>query len=155
MSTKKVYGEKLRDPRWQKVRLTIMNRDGFACKLCQDLKSTLNIHHLKYEKEPWDCPPELLITLCEDCHYIVTFLGFDMLKETVEIRKVIRPSHTAFFALSSLGASFFVKQHSKQVQLQAQVSHDVLKFVVHDILNYWLKTDQDHYLTEKLPVSHG
>jgi hypothetical protein len=155
MSTKKVYGEKLRDPRWQKLRLEIMNRDGFACKLCHDAKSTLNIHHLKYEREPWDCAPEYLITLCEDCHYIVTFLAFDMLNETIEIRKIIRPKHTAFIALSSLGASFFVKLHGKQPELHGQVSHDVLKFVVHDILNYWLKTDQEHYLTEKLPAVHG
>lgn len=151
----KSYGDKLRDPRWQKLRLEIMQRDNFACTLCQDTKTTLNIHHLKYVNEPWDCPPKHLITLCEDCHYIVTILKLDVSNEAVDIRRIIRPTHTAFFALTSLGASFFVKHHGTSPELQGQVSHDVLKFVVHDILNYWLKTDQDHYLTEKLIAAHG
>src|SRR5690349_23444325 len=124
MSTKKNYGEKLRDPRWQKVRLDVMNRDEFTCKLCQDRKSTLNIHHLKYVKEPWDCPLEFLITVCEDCHYIISLLDLDLITGTVEVRKIVRPTHTAFFALASLGASFFVKQPGKSPELQGQVSHD-------------------------------
>jgi len=155
MSVKKVYGEKLKDPRWQKLRLQVMNRDGFCCKLCHDQKSTLNIHHLKYVREPWDCPAEFLITLCEDCHYIITFLELDINADPVEIRRILRQTHTAFVALAPLGASFFVKRPGTTPELQGQVSHDVLRFVVHDILNFWQTTEQDHYLTEKLPVANG
>lgn len=62
------YSKKLKDPRWQKKRLKILERDNFKCADCEDEDSTLNIHHIAYHKEPWDCPDELLITLCENCH---------------------------------------------------------------------------------------
>jgi hypothetical protein len=64
------YAAKLRDPRWQKKRLEIMNRDEWCCQLCFDDESTLVVHHRLYlpNKEPWEYPDELLITLCEDCH---------------------------------------------------------------------------------------
>lgn len=64
------YWELLRDPRWQKMRLEIMQRDSFACKQCGDEKSTLNVHHTYYERDkmPWDYPPWSLHTLCEPCH---------------------------------------------------------------------------------------
>ena len=64
------YSEKLRDPRWQKMRLEIMERDKFTCCHCGDSKKTLNVHHLAYAKgaAPWEYDPSNLITLCEDCH---------------------------------------------------------------------------------------
>lgn len=63
------YGVKLQDPRWQKKRLEILDRDGFACQLCKDKESTLHVHHLKYIGDnPWDTPDSLLITVCEACH---------------------------------------------------------------------------------------
>jgi hypothetical protein len=67
---KKTYFEKLRDPRWQRRRLEIMERDSFTCRICGDAKSTLNVHHLRYEKnaDPWDYPDQSLITTCELCH---------------------------------------------------------------------------------------
>lgn len=66
----KTYSEKLKDPRWQKKRLEIMNRDIFICQGCYDDKSTLTVHHLWYDKnkEPWDYPNSCYVTLCEDCH---------------------------------------------------------------------------------------
>lgn len=66
----KTYSEKLRDPRWQKVRLEIMERDNWACQECFDTTTTLNVHHLIYEKgvEPWQYADIYLITLCENCH---------------------------------------------------------------------------------------
>lgn len=64
------YKEKLLDPRWQKKRLEVLNRDGFSCRFCSDTKTTLHVHHKVYEKgkEPWDIDSKLLITLCKDCH---------------------------------------------------------------------------------------
>jgi hypothetical protein len=64
------YSERLRDPRWQKKRLEIMQRDGFACTLCQDERATLNVHHCYYEqdRDPWDYPDTSLLTLCQPCH---------------------------------------------------------------------------------------
>jgi len=64
------FFEQYKDPRWQKKRLEIMQRDEFACQNCYDDTSTLNIHHKYYipNKKPWEYPNELLITLCEGCH---------------------------------------------------------------------------------------
>ncbi len=64
------YSELLRDPRWQRKRLTIMQRDKFSCRVCNDDKKTLNVHHCYYERgrAPWDYPDLSLLTMCEDCH---------------------------------------------------------------------------------------
>ena len=65
----KTYLQKLKDPRWQKKRLEIMNRDEFMCMNCADTESTLNVHHISYNgSNPWETNSELLITLCEPCH---------------------------------------------------------------------------------------
>lgn len=72
---KLTYSEKLRDPRWQKKRLQIMNRDKFACKLCGDCETTLNVHHIEYYNgNPWEIDNSKLITLCEHCHYEIESL---------------------------------------------------------------------------------
>lgn len=64
------YAEKLKDPRWQKKRLEILQRDDFTCQVCFDNTNTLHVHHLSYEKgiEPWEYPGCSLITLCASCH---------------------------------------------------------------------------------------
>ena len=68
MATQKTYFEKLKDPRWQKKRLEVMERDSFTCQNCYSEKETLNVHHLKYSGNPWDAPNDDLITLCSTCH---------------------------------------------------------------------------------------
>jgi 5-methylcytosine-specific restriction endonuclease McrA len=64
------YSEKLKDPRWQKKRLEILERDKWTCQACGDKETTLNVHHKIYyaNKNPWDYEDDILITLCEDCH---------------------------------------------------------------------------------------
>ena len=64
------YLEKLKDPRWQKKRLEILQRDEWICQCCFDTESTLNVHHRIYSKnkEPWDYDNKYLLTLCEECH---------------------------------------------------------------------------------------
>jgi 5-methylcytosine-specific restriction endonuclease McrA len=64
------YFEQYKDPRWQKKRLEIMQRDEFMCQNCYDRESTLNVHHKYYiyNRKPWEYPNELLITLCKECH---------------------------------------------------------------------------------------
>lgn len=68
--SKQSYYEKLKDPRWQKMRLAIMERDCFACTECGDQKATLHIHHRYYVsgRDPWEYPKWSLTTLCENCH---------------------------------------------------------------------------------------
>lgn len=66
----KTYYEKLRDPKWQRKRLEIMQRAGFSCEWCGDGAKTLHIHHGYYAKghEPWDYGEDTLYCLCEVCH---------------------------------------------------------------------------------------
>ncbi len=81
----KTYSEKLKNPRWQKKRLLIMQRDKFKCKLCKDEETTLNVHHLQYtEKDVWNEPDKNLITVCEHCHIEVEKLKND----NVEFEKI-------------------------------------------------------------------
>lgn len=70
MKDSKTYSEKLRDPRWQRKRLEVMQRDNFTCRSCKSTTTTLNVHHISYTKgaEPWEYELEDLLTLCEDCH---------------------------------------------------------------------------------------
>jgi hypothetical protein len=67
---KEEYAAKLKDPRWQKKRLKILERDEWTCQKCYDVASTLVVHHRMYlvDTEPWDYSDELLVTLCENCH---------------------------------------------------------------------------------------
>ena len=64
------YWEKLKDPRWQKMRLKAMEKADFCCERCGDAEATLNVHHKEYLKgrEPWEYHEKQLAVLCENCH---------------------------------------------------------------------------------------
>jgi len=64
------YAEKLKDPRWQKKRLEVLEASKWMCDDCGDTKSTLSVHHTYYEfkREPWEYGLDTLMCLCEDCH---------------------------------------------------------------------------------------
>lgn len=66
----RTYSEKLKDPRWQKVRLQVMERDHWTCVNCSSEEKMLSVHHGYYERglEPWEYPLSTLWTVCEDCH---------------------------------------------------------------------------------------
>ncbi len=66
----KEYMEKLRDPRWQKLRLEVLDAAAWRCTWCGTSKKNLQIHHGYYSKgaEPWEYPKENLHVLCEHCH---------------------------------------------------------------------------------------
>jgi hypothetical protein len=65
------YAEKLKDPRWQKKRLQIFERDKWQCTICKCEDKTLHVHHEVYQGDPWEAKNEELTTLCEDCHSLV------------------------------------------------------------------------------------
>lgn len=64
------YSDKLKDPRWQKVRLKVLERDGWTCQECAATDKMLSVHHLYYnpQTDPWDYPLKAFRTLCADCH---------------------------------------------------------------------------------------
>lgn len=96
----KSYWQKLKDPKWQKKRLEIMQRDEFTCQACFEKDKTLNVHHRLYRKgkSPWEYDDCDLVTLCEDCHSKVT-------KENAEITEWLAgPSaiHSAIYSMNQL-----------------------------------------------------
>lgn len=63
------YSEKLQDPRWQKRRLEVFERDLWTCCDCQSKDKPLHVHHCHYSKgDPWDTPVDFLMALCSECH---------------------------------------------------------------------------------------
>lgn len=65
----KTYAQKLADPRWQRKRNQVLERDNYTCKLCGDNSNTLHVHHIAYNHgEPWEIDTRLLVTLCAPCH---------------------------------------------------------------------------------------
>ena len=101
----KTYSEKLKDPRWQKKRLEILNRDNFTCRNCRCTDKTLHVHHVIYSGEPWDVKNEYLITLCESCHKIHTKLDKERISDLVlGMKKTFDPNrlHLISYILSGL-----------------------------------------------------
>jgi len=68
--SKQTYYEKLKDPRWQRKRLEVMQRSNFCCQQCHRDDVTLNVHHVYYmsKRDPWDYPNFALQCVCEECH---------------------------------------------------------------------------------------
>lgn len=69
------YSEKLKDPRWQRKRLEVLQRSDFSCECCQETEKTLHVHHKFYKKgaAPWEYDADDLQSLCEDCHDLIHF----------------------------------------------------------------------------------
>lgn len=67
LNTKEAYRLKLKDVRWINLRLKVLQRDQFKCTYCFSPENT-QVHHLVYIGEPWECPINFLVTLCDKCH---------------------------------------------------------------------------------------
>jgi len=105
MPVKKLtYYEKLKDPRWQKKRLEVMEHWDFSCELCGDSTSTLNVHHKEYFKnrEPWDYQKEQLSCLCEECHESLHERG-DILKLVCSYARLDGPENREELAILLAG----------------------------------------------------
>ncbi len=68
------YWELLRDPRWQRRRLEVLQSANFTCAHCRDTTSELQVHHTHYKKgcKPWEYDGLDLVCLCKPCHEKVT-----------------------------------------------------------------------------------
>lgn len=69
------YSQQLRDRRWQRKRLEILERDGWRCRdpKCKEPENdavVLIVHHRIYRpgKMAWEYAEADLLTLCERCH---------------------------------------------------------------------------------------
>jgi hypothetical protein len=63
------YG-KYTDPRWQKLRLEVLEKWDFSCACCGNKKKELHVHHIQYKKNSkiWEYENFELIALCSQCH---------------------------------------------------------------------------------------
>lgn len=112
------YAQQLRDPRWQKRRLEVLERDEWACTHCGDDESELHVHHLRYAagKKPWDYGPEDLRTLCRGCHEEATRvtrsardLLYDMLAQDAEAAYDLVSAANGLFMFNDAAAATFVE----------------------------------------------
>jgi hypothetical protein len=130
MKQKLTYSEKLKDPRWQKKRLEILQRDNWTCQQCCDTESTLHVHHRRYlpGKEPWDIPNEYLVTLCESCH------EFETEEIDAACHDLIAMVREKFFAgsIKKLAEAF----HALEIHYECQVTADVIKHFLSDKERY-------------------
>lgn len=64
------YGDQLRHPAWQKLRLERLDAAAWKCETCGDTETTLHVHHRRYLKGrlAWEYPSENFAVLCEQCH---------------------------------------------------------------------------------------
>jgi len=70
MAKKNNYTDKLKNPKWQKKRLEILNLHGFKCEKCGCEDKELHVHHRFYLKgrEVWQYDNDVFQVLCCDCH---------------------------------------------------------------------------------------
>ncbi len=119
------YLEKLKDPRWQKKRLEILNRDEWSCRICGDKETTLNIHHVAYSGEPWEADSNSLLTMCESCHKDETEWLKTSQKELIKSLKSSGFMSVGFEHLSEL----FNKDRGWMFY---EPAFDILKMVIED-----------------------
>ena len=64
------YAEKLRDPRWQRRRLQVLDKADWMCEECGDASSEMHVHHKIYRKGrlPWGYEIWEYRALCLICH---------------------------------------------------------------------------------------
>lgn len=68
------YSSQLRDTRWQKKRLELLEAANWSCCNCGSETRELQCHHLIYRKgkSPWEYPNSEIIVLCSQCHEYIT-----------------------------------------------------------------------------------
>ena len=125
------YAEQIKDPRWQKKRLEIMERDKFMCRSCFSEEDTLHVHHTMYFKNRliFDYDNRYLLTLCEDCHESITiainnskellaysqYWSTDFFYELVDIIKILAKKRHNPYTMQCISV-FLDKATSDQIE---------------------------------------
>jgi hypothetical protein len=119
------YSERLRDPRWQKKRLKIFERDDWTCRECGRQDNTLNVHHKFYLRgcrNPWDYTAEWLETLCAGCH--------DRREGAIEyLHRALLLATTGELQLWAKRIGKEIKQPKKNLARQAKLMPPIAVFV--------------------------
>lgn len=137
------YSEKLKHPKWQKKRLDILERDGWACKSCGDTETTLHIHHHQYNKgaSPWEYDNDLLVTYCEDCHAVVE----DIIKRDEKVNSIV--SKKIIVTGEMVLVISFVNNSSVHFSLPLQYIDSGLFFMI----NTFIEESLTNHLNKILP----
>jgi hypothetical protein len=122
MAETKTYSEKLRDPRWQKKRLQVLERDNWTCKMCSDKETELHVDHTSYSGEPWEALDDQLQTLCKHCHKMMTDWRTIMGRVGISgIKSLIRSSpganHVLFFVRFEDESTSFIEYSNGKYQM--------------------------------------
>jgi hypothetical protein len=126
------YSDKLKDPRWQKKRLEILERDNWTCQWCQDTQNTLHVHHMKYNGDPWDADSDHLITLCYSCHESIDS-GFNEAGQ-----KLINAFKSKAFAAEHLLKLAKAVESGQLRGLPYEPTTDIISFLFSDIDSFHL-----------------
>jgi hypothetical protein len=138
----KTYWQKLKDPRWQKRRLEILNKAEFSCELCGDGEQTLHVHHLIYDKgkDPWQYSDEWLACLCEACHEELHEAKALLQQATASLTPAdLRRVAGYAFGLSAVSFEFL----TKGLQVHPDASDNDSADGVYDAIRAWLPRNPD------------
>ena len=87
------YYEKLKDVRWQKKRLEVLNERQWTCQHCgigggELHGKQLQVHHGYYEKnlDPWEYDNTTLWVLCNECHENIEVLLLEIRRKLGAVR---------------------------------------------------------------------
>lgn len=130
------YKEQLLDPRWQKKRLKILERDHWQCKSCGDTDSTLHIHHSSYGVLAWEVSDEDLITVCADCHSLKEYMKYNIgiYLKCGKVIKIIRGNGVLFVVSytdgKEVGFHFFSNIDKEGVNYMLSIGNDILQEII-------------------------
>lgn len=132
----KNYSKKLQDPRWQKKRLQILERDNFTCKSCGSSSDSLHVHHHLYEKgkDPWDYSDDIYETYCQRCHAIVEYLKKTIPSVTI-VRIIYKDSgdhqlaYTILFDKKKILLAVFNYYHKDYIEILVHIPSAVVQLV--------------------------
>lgn len=119
------YHKKLKDPRWQKKRLEILERDDFTCQNCGSQNETLQIHHWKYNSDPWEIEDCFLVTLCGLCHEKIT-------EDINEIKNIIFEATIRYNGLHFGVANNTISYHISELKMNIKAMCDSFLMDGHD-----------------------
>jgi hypothetical protein len=90
--TESAYSKSLRDPRWQKKRLEILQARGWKCEECGDKTKELQVHHGYYDRmlKPWEYEDSTMRVMCETCHdsWHLLKLDIDVLTAVATVKEL-------------------------------------------------------------------
>lgn len=141
MSQENSYSKKFKDPRWQKKRLKIFERDNWACQMCGSTVNPLVVHHKFYMAwaEPWEYEDKLLITLCDNCHETETE---SIVPATIEVTQALKRlffsnNILALGLLISGNIDYFEKKPTANGKYKGRVPISPNKTITRDTFLTW------------------